>query len=114
MSSNLLAEINPPAVRGVVTGLSIVLIDAAAMPSTGAIYVMSTTMAKRAYEIPLSIELVFAVLITVGIYSIEDSPSYFLMQGKDDVAMRYLSKIRQGEIEPALLAELATMKAQYM
>jgi MFS family permease len=112
MASTLMAETSPPAIRGIITGLSILLIDAAAILATGVNYAFSTGTTDKAFRMPLSIQIVFGVVILISTLFVQDSPSFFLIKSKDDRALATLRSLRRGYDEVEVLAEFENLKAQ--
>ncbi|SMR56576.1 unnamed protein product [Zymoseptoria tritici ST99CH_1E4] len=112
MASTLMAETSPPAIRGIITGLSIVLIDASAILATGVNYAFSKGTTARAYRVPLSIQIIFGFVILVSTLFVSDSPSFFLTKSKDDRALTALRSLRRGYTETEILAEFEDLKAQ--
>ncbi|KAK5044917.1 hypothetical protein LTR84_010289 [Exophiala bonariae] len=112
MASNLLAEVSPAEIRGILTGLSIVLIDAAAILSQGLNYAFSTVMAKYSYQVPLGIQMFFAAFIFFGILTVDDSATFYLTKGRDERALQALRTVRQGYEDAEIAAEFASLKAQ--
>lgn len=112
MASNLLAEVSPSEIRGILTGLSIVLIDAAAILSQGLNYAFSTVMAKYSFQVPLGIQIFFALFIFLGILTVDDSATFYLTKGRDERALQALRSVRQGYDETEIAAEFASLKAQ--
>lgn len=112
MASNLLAEISPPAIRGILTGLSIVLVDAAAILAQGLNYAFSDVMAKYSYQVPLGIQAALAVFIFAGLLTLDDSATFYLTKGQEERALAALTKVRGGYDEATIAAEFETLKAQ--
>jgi len=112
MASNLLAEVSPAEIRGILTGLSIVLIDAAAILSQGLNYAFSTVMAKYSFQVPLGIQMFFSLFIFLGILTVDDSATFYLTKGRDERALQALRTVRQGYEENEIAAEFASLKAQ--
>ncbi|EMC92492.1 hypothetical protein BAUCODRAFT_78716 [Baudoinia panamericana UAMH 10762] len=112
MSSALLAEISPSEIRGILTGLSIVLIDAAAIVAQGVNYAFSKVMAQYAFRVPLGITVAIAVLLFGALLFIDDSPTHYLSKGNEEQAWRSLRRIRRGYTEADLTVEMASLKHQ--
>ncbi|KAH7121831.1 general substrate transporter [Dactylonectria estremocensis] len=112
MGSNLLAEISPSEIRGILTGLSIVLIDAAAILSQGLNYAFSNVMHKYSYQVPLGVQIFFAVFICAGVLTLDDSATFYLTKGQDERALKALRTVRGGYDDAAIAAEFASLKAQ--
>lgn len=113
MGSTFLAELAPPVMRGAIMGLSIVLINSAAIFSSGLNWAMSTNETNLAWQLPTGIQLVWPGLIALGIvFFMEDSPTYFLTRGQDGKALHSLRRVRGGFDEDEILAEFEVLKKQ--
>jgi hypothetical protein len=112
MGSTFLAEIAPDALRGSFIGLSIVLIDAASVLASGINWAMSTNLGPFAFRFPLGLQILFPIIITVGLLFIEDSPTFYLTRSEDDRALKALRTIRRTYTDAELQAEFAGLQAQ--
>ncbi|ORX98298.1 general substrate transporter [Clohesyomyces aquaticus] len=112
MGSTFLAEIAPDELRGVLIGLSIVLIDAAAVLSSGINWAVSTNQSQFAFRFPMGLQIAFPAVITAGIFFLDDSPTFYLTRSEDTRALRSLRKVRKGYSEQEIEAEFAALKTQ--
>ncbi|KAL5376276.1 hypothetical protein DPSP01_010625 [Paraphaeosphaeria sporulosa] len=112
MGSTFLAEIAPDELRGVLIGLSIVTIDAAAVLSNGINWAVSTDMSQFAFRFPMGLQIAFPVVLIAGIFFLDDSPTFYLTRSEDSRALRSLRKVRKGYSEAEIEAEFAALKSQ--
>lgn len=112
MGSTFLAEIAPNEIRGILTGLSIVLVDAASILSAGINWAVSNDTSAFAYRFPMGLQILFPVVIGVGIIFLDDSPTFYLTKSQDNRALKSLRSIRKGYAEAEVNAEFAALKAQ--
>ncbi|OLN82893.1 putative glucose transporter rco-3-like protein 3 [Colletotrichum chlorophyti] len=67
-----------------------------------------------AYRIPLGLQLVWAVVLTIGLLVLPETPRYLIKQGKPAEAGLSLSRLRRLDItHPALLDELQEIQANH-
>ncbi|KAH7070004.1 general substrate transporter [Paraphoma chrysanthemicola] len=112
MGSTFLAEIAPDELRGVLIGLSIVTIDAAAVLSSGINWAVSTNMSPFAFRFPMGLQILFPVVLIIGIWFLDDSPTFYLTRSEDTKALQSLRKVRKGYTNEEVEAEFAALKAQ--
>lgn len=113
MGSTFLAELAPSELRGSIVGLSIVLIDLAAVLSSGLNWAFSTNLTNLAWQLPTGLQLIWPGIIALGIVLfVQDSPTFFLTRGEDDRAMQSLRRVRGGYTEAEIQAEFAGLKTQ--
>lgn len=112
MASTFMAEVAPPEIRGAFIGLSIVLIDAAAVLSAGINWAIHGNTSSLSYRLPLGIQIVLPMIVAVGLLFIRDSPTFYLIKSKDSAALASLQKVRKGYSESEVDVEFAELKAQ--
>ncbi|EUC40390.1 hypothetical protein COCMIDRAFT_9724 [Bipolaris oryzae ATCC 44560] len=112
MGSTFLAEIAPDELRGVLIGLSIVTIDAAAVLSNGINWAVSTNMTQFAYRFPMGLQIAFPIILVIGFIFVDDSPTFYLTRSEDSRALKSLRTVRRGYNEQEIEAEFAALKAQ--
>ena len=103
MASTLTSELAPPELRGLFGSLSIILINTAAVVTSGTNWAMSSKQSSEAYRLPLGLQIAFAILIFFAILIVKDSPTYFLIKSQDKRAEQSLRLIRQGYSEEEIL-----------
>lgn len=112
MGATFLSEIAPEQYRGAIVGLSIVLIDAAAILASGINWALSTDTSQFSFRFPVGLQILFPMVIAVAMIFVEDSPTFYLTNSKDEQALTSLRKIRRGYSEAEIEGEFAALKAQ--
>ncbi|KAF5557369.1 high-affinity glucose transporter RGT2 [Fusarium napiforme] len=112
LGSTYMAEIAPENVRGAIVGMSIVLIDTAAVAASGVNWAMSTEMSSMSFRLPLGLSILFPLILFVGLFFVDDSPTWYLTKSRDSDALRSLRSVRSGYPEVEILAEFEALKAQ--
>jgi hypothetical protein len=112
LGSTYMAEIAPENVRGAIVGTSIGLINTAAIVASGINWAMSTEMSALSFRLPLGLGILFPVILFVGLFFIDDSPTWYLTKSRDEDALRSLKSVRGGYPEAEIHAEFAALKAQ--
>lgn len=112
MASTLTSELAPPELRGLFGSLSIILINTAAVVTSGTNWAMSSKQSSEAYRLPLGLQIAFAILIFFAILIVKDSPTYFLIKSQNKKAEQSLRLIRQGYSEEEISQELSLLRAQ--
>ena len=112
MASTLLSELAPVEVRGILVGLSIVLIDAAAVLASGLNWAFSTQTGNKTWRVPLSLQVAFPLLVAIGLLFIDDSPTSYLIKSKDTAALKSLRKYRKGYSDAEITAEFIALQQQ--
>jgi len=112
MGAAWLTEISPAEIRGYIVGLSIVVIDLAAVIVAVVNHATSGNTTSLAYRVPLGLQLAFPLIIALGLFFVRDSPTHFLIKNRNDEAMAALKQIRQGYTELEIETEMAALKAQ--
>jgi SP family sugar:H+ symporter-like MFS transporter len=66
------------------------------------------------YRIPIAIQFLWAIILSVGMFSLPETPRFSIMSGKHDEAARALSKLRRLPTDhPAMVAELNEIRANH-
>lgn len=112
MGATFLSEISPEQYRGAIVGLSIVLIDTAAILASGLDWAMSTNVSQLSFRLPVGLQVLFPSVIALALLFVDDSPTYYLTKSQDDRALSSLRKIRRGYSETEIEAEFASLKSQ--
>ncbi|KAF4333989.1 high-affinity glucose transporter RGT2 [Fusarium beomiforme] len=112
LGSTYMAEIAPENVRGAIVGTSIVLINTAAVVASGVNWAMSTETSAMSFRLPLGLGILFPLILFVGLFFIDDSPTWYLTKSRDTDALKSLRSVRSGYPEAEILAEFAALKAQ--
>ncbi|WKT53531.1 Major facilitator, sugar transporter-like [Fusarium oxysporum f. sp. vasinfectum] len=90
LGSTYMAEIAPENVRGAIVGTSIVLINTAAIVASGVNWSMSTEMSAMSFRLPLGLGILFPLILFVGLFFVDDSPTWYLTKSRDSDALRSL------------------------
>ena len=107
-----IAEVAPPEIRGVMASLSIVVIDTAAVFTTCVSYGSSKLLTSASYRIPVGLQLLWPLIIALGCFFIKDTPTFYLIKGRNDEAEKTLRSIRGGYTETEIQAEFDMLKSQ--
>lgn len=74
-----------------------------------------TGQSDAAWRIPLALQILPALILSIGMIFYPDSPRWLLMQERDEDAFKALSKLRrQSADHPSLVAEALDIKASIM
>ncbi|KAH6675977.1 general substrate transporter, partial [Halenospora varia] len=112
MSATFQAEIAPSSIRGAIVGMSIVLIDAAAVVTSGINWATYANPTSLAYRLPLGLQILWPIVIGAGLLFVHESPTYFLIKGQDEKAEDSLRRVRQGYTDDQINAEFDALKWQ--
>lgn len=67
-----------------------------------------------AYQIPLGLQFTWAVVLSLGLLVLPETPRYLIKRGQKDAAALSLSRLRRlDQLHPALLEELAEIQANH-
>jgi MFS transporter, SP family, sugar:H+ symporter len=105
-------EVAPPAIRGLLGSLGIVAVNLGGVISSGASFGTWRLASTAAFRVPLGIQMLFPLVISLGIFFTTDSPTSFLIKGNDSEAEKSLRRIRQGYSEHEIAEEIASLKLQ--
>lgn len=68
----------------------------------------------NSYRIPISLQLIWAAILALGLFLLPESPRYLVKEGKPEAALKALSRVRGESTEsPYLQTELAEIQANY-
>lgn len=107
-----MSEVAPPEIRGVLSSLSIVVIDLAAVFTTCVSYGTSQMTSSAAYRIPIGLQLLWPLIIATGLLFVSETPTFYLIKGREDQAEKSLRSVRKGYTESEIRAEMDMLKAQ--
>lgn len=66
------------------------------------------------YRIPIAIQFVWAIILTVGMFILPETPRFLIKQGKYEEAARSMSRLRKLPVDhPVLIEELNEIKANH-
>lgn len=112
MAATFQSEIAPSSIRGAVVGLSMVLIDAASVLTSGINWATYANPTSFVYRLPIGLQCAWPILIAIGLVFVSDSPTYFLIRGQDSRGYESLRKVRQGYSEEEIELETTSLKYQ--
>ncbi|KAH7403272.1 general substrate transporter [Cadophora sp. MPI-SDFR-AT-0126] len=112
LGTGWLAEVAPPELRGSFASLSITAIDFAAVVTACISQGTKNLAGSTSYRIPIGLQVVWPLIISLGAFFVHDSPTFFLIKGKDDMAEESLRSIRGGYSDTEIYAELDALRAQ--
>ncbi|ODV86419.1 hypothetical protein CANARDRAFT_27630 [[Candida] arabinofermentans NRRL YB-2248] len=108
------AEASPKWIRGSVISLYQWAITWGLLVSSAITQVTHHIDDKRCYRIPIGIQLIWGVFLSVGMYLLPESPRFYVKKDKLDDAIVALSKFRRLPIEDErLVEELIEIKASH-
>jgi SP family sugar:H+ symporter-like MFS transporter len=96
----------------VFVSLSIVVINSAAVVSSCINQGTKNLSGTSSYRIPLGLQLIWPLIIACGLYFVPDSPTYYLIKGRDGLAEKSLRAVRGGYTDTEIRAELDALRAQ--
>jgi sugar porter (SP) family MFS transporter len=115
------AELSPPEVRGSLVSLQQLAIVFGILVSfwidygTNFIGLTATSQSEAAWRIPLALQIVPALILGVGVVFMPYSPRWLINQGRDEEALRVLSRARQLDASSDLVQiEYLEIKAEYL
>ena len=69
---------------------------------------------RNSYRIPIALQLIWAMILALGLFLLPESPRYLIKRGKPEAALKTLSRVRgQSPDSPYLEVELAEVQANY-
>ncbi|KAF5092675.1 hypothetical protein D0Z03_002750 [Geotrichum reessii] len=115
------AELSPPEIRGGMVVLQQLSITFGIMVSYwigyGTNYIGGTgdSQSNAAWLIPITIQILPALALGVGILFMPESPRWLMNQGREDDCLKTISKLRQlPSTEEIVVLEFLEIKAQYL
>ena len=105
------SEIAPPEIRGSLISLQQLAVTFGILISFWIDYGTINLGGQAAWRVPLCIQLGFAIILGIGIIFFPYSPRWLMAQGREDEALRVISKLRRlPEDNPLVLEEWKTIK----
>lgn len=110
-----LSETAPRNIRGMIVSCYQFSITVGIMLASVVGYATRDRPGYSAFRIPISIQFVWATVLTTGLLFMPESPRYYVKKGKLDKAMKALARVRGQSIESDyVLMELAEIQANYL
>ncbi|WVW84361.1 hypothetical protein I302_106395 [Kwoniella bestiolae CBS 10118] len=91
------AEIAPAHLRGFLSGTFVPIQTSASIMGSGVVRAMATETQTRGWLIPISIQLIPAVIGLAGVAFTVESPRWLISKGRHEEAVNVLSKLRTKE-----------------
>ncbi|KAI0011182.1 general substrate transporter [Xylariaceae sp. FL0662B] len=109
-----MSEIAPRKVRGAIVSGYQFCITVGLLLSSAVDYGTQNRNDSGSYRIPIAIQMVWAIILAVGLFLLPESPRYFVRKGKINNAANVLSRVRGQPIESDLIRdELAEIIANH-
>jgi MFS family permease len=109
-----MSEVAPRKVRGAIVAGYQFAITLGLMIASCVDYATQNRRDSGSYRIPISIQLVPAIILGVGLFLLPESPRYFVIKGQLDKAAAVLSRVRGQPIESEFIQqELAEIVANH-
>lgn len=106
------SEIAPPEIRGSLISLQQLAVTFGILISFWIDYGLTNIGGQAAWRIPLCLQIVFALVLGVGIIFFPYSPRWLMSQGRDDEALLVISQLRRfPQDHPLVLSEWRDIKA---
>lgn len=108
------AEISPPSHRGLLSGLLQQMLSFGYVAANWIGYGASFFNDDRQWRVGLSIQIVWAALLFIGLFFVPFSPRWLIQQGREDEARAVLQSLHyNGSNQAWLDAEFEEIKAQH-
>ena len=76
--------------------------------------ITNRTQSSVAYRVPLGLQLVWALALSIGLLMMPETPRFLIKKGKTNAAAMSLSRLRRLDItHPAIIGELAEIEANH-
>ncbi len=109
-----MSEVAPRKVRGAIVSCYQFAITIGIMLASCVAYGTHSRTDTGAFRIPIAIQFVWAIILAGGLMMLPESPRYYVMKGRLDLAIRALSRVRGQPMESDQLQdELAEIQANY-
>ena len=109
-----MSEVAPRKVRGAIVSCYQFAITIGIMLASCVAYGTHDRRDSGAFRIPIAVQFVWALILATGLSLLPESPRYYVMKGRLDLAIRALSRVRGQPMESELLQdELAEIQANY-
>ena len=109
-----MSEVAPRKVRGAIVSSYQFAITVGIMLASCVAYGTHANSDTSAFRIPIALQFLWAVILAGGLMLLPESPRYYVMKGRLDLAVRALSRVRGQPMESDWLQdELAEIQANY-
>jgi MFS family permease len=109
-----MSEICPRKVRGALIACYQFCITIGILLASVVVYATQNRMDSGSYRIPVAIQLLWALILGVGIFFLPESPRYFVKKGEHEKAAKALASVRgQPEDSQYVTEELAEIIANH-
>lgn len=109
-----MSEVAPKNVRGAIVSCYQFAVTIGIMLASCVTYATSTRTDTGAFRIPIALQFFWAVILSIGLVMLPESPRYFVKKGRLDKAMVALARLRgQPHDSEYVLHELAEIQANY-
>jgi MFS family permease len=100
-----MSEICPRKVRGALIACYQFCITIGILLASVVVYATQNRLDSGSYRIPVGIQLLWAVILGVGIFFLPESPRYFVKQGEHEKAAKALASVRGQPIDSQFVTE---------
>lgn len=108
------AEMAPKWIRGTLVCFYQLSITVGLLTASIVNFVTSKLAGAAAYRIPLGLQFTWAVVLSLGLFILPETPRFLIKQGRKEAAAISLSRLRRlDRLHPALLEELAEIEANH-
>ncbi|KAK5167512.1 uncharacterized protein LTR77_007211 [Saxophila tyrrhenica] len=109
-----MSEVAPRKVRGAIVSAYQFAITIGIMLASVLAYGTHNRTDTGAFRIPIALQFFWAIILAGGLIMLPESPRYYVMKGRLDLAVRALSRVRGQPMESEWLQdELAEIQANY-
>lgn len=109
-----MSEIAPKKVRGAIVSGYQFCITLGILLASCVDYGTKNRTTTASYRIPMAIQMLWAIILAVGLFLLPESPRYFVRKGNLEMATNVLSRVRgQPQDSELIQAELAEIVANY-
>ena len=100
-----MSEIAPKKVRGTIVAGYQFCVTIGLLLASCVDYGTKNRTDSGSYRIPIALQLIWAIILTVGLFFLPESPRYYVKKGKVDLAAKVLSILRQQPADSAYVQE---------
>ncbi|KAF2503173.1 monosaccharide transporter [Lophium mytilinum] len=109
-----MSEIAPKKVRGAIVSGYQFCITIGILLASCVDYGTQNRMDSGSYRIPIAIQMLWAIILAIGLFFLPDSPRYYVKRGKIDLAASVLARVRGQPVDSEFIQqELAEIVANH-